>query len=68
MKKLPKYGHNDKKTKKNKVTFIYPTFKVETIKVVLFFKYTAVLAIFQQFFAISFFSLKNKKMANIWGG
>ena len=45
MKKMTKYGQNDKKPK-NKITFIYPTFKVGTIKVVLFFRYTAVLAIF----------------------
>ena len=52
---------------KNKVTFIYPTFKVGTIKVVLFFRYTAALVIFLAIFSnFLYFSLKKQKMANIW--
>ena len=47
---------------KNKITFIIQTFKVGTIKVVLFFKYDAVLAMLLKFLAIScIFHLKSKK-------
>ena len=48
---------------KNKTTFIYETFKVQNVKVVLFFTFLAILVTFWTFFE---FYLKKLKIAKIW--